>query len=298
MSDKSNNGKESTLIYHGSLFLAVLIWSTTFVNIKIVINEVPPNTLAFLRFLVASIVLVVFFMIRHQPRIPQKDWLQVIIGGLAGVTLYNILQNQGLRYAGATEAAILTSISPVFMVLFAWALLKERPKVRQLVGIGAAFVGSVLVSTNGHIGDLALDFLRLYGDALMLLTAVAWAGYSISIKPLLEKYPPVSVLTYCTVAGTLFLVPVFLLDNPANLKEISFIGWLNVFYLGILASAFAYLLWNTALKKVAVTTAAAYIYLLPVLSAFFAALVLHETITVYIVIGGLVVLAGTYFASE
>mgnify|MGYP003786057511 FL=1 len=87
MSDKSNNGKESTLIYHGSLFLAVLIWSTTFVNIKIVINEVPPNTLAFLRFLVASIVLVVFFMIRHQPRIPQKDWLQVIIGGLAGITL-------------------------------------------------------------------------------------------------------------------------------------------------------------------------------------------------------------------
>ena len=176
-------------------------------------------------------------------------------------------------------------------------MLKERISRVQALGIAIALTGSVLVATNGSLTGFALNPLRLYGDFLILMTGLAWAIYSTLVKTLLERYPAVTVLGYSTFAGTLFLLPLSLAELPVNFTAVTLSGWLNIVYLGLLASALAYLIWNLALTRVPAVTAAAYIYLIPVLTAIMASVYYRQLPGIYIVTGGLVVLLGTYLAS-
>ena len=105
--------KSPKITYHLALLFTITIWASTFVSIKIVLLEVPPNTLALLRFLIASVALALYLLCTRQPAIKKGDWPMVILCGMTGVTIYNFLQNQGLKYAGSVDAAILTAMAPV-----------------------------------------------------------------------------------------------------------------------------------------------------------------------------------------
>jgi drug/metabolite transporter (DMT)-like permease len=284
--------------YHLGLFLAVAVWASTFINIKVVLLQLPPNTIALLRFLVASLIMGLYMLCTRQPAIRRQDWWRLAACGLTGVTLYNFLQNQGLRYAGAIDAAILAAMAPVFIALLAWALLRERIFRVQVLGIAIALAGSVLVATNGDLAGFALNPLRLYGDFLILLTGLAWAIYSILVKTLLERYPATTVLAYTTFAGTLFLLPLSLTELPINFAAVTLSGWLNIIYLGLFASAMAYLIWNLALGQVPAVTAGAYIYLIPVLTAAMSTFYYGKWPDFYTIAGGLVVLLGTYLTAR
>ncbi len=288
----------ASAVYHLGLFLTAAIWASTFLNIKIVLLQLPPNTIAFLRFLAASLALGLYMLCTRQPAIRRQDWLRLAVCGLTGVALYNFLQNQGLQYAGATDAAILTATSPVFLALFAWAILKERISRIQSLGITIALAGSVLVATNGSLANLAMNPLRVYGDTLVLMTGLAWAAYSTIVKTLLERYPAATVLGYSTFAGTLFLLPLSLAELPINFAAVTLSCWLNVIYLGLFASTLAYLIWNLALTRVAAVTAASYIYLIPVLTAVMSTVYYRQLPSLYTIIGGLIVLGGTYLTSR
>jgi len=289
---------KTSIASHVGLFITTTIWASTFISIKVALLQVQPNTLAFLRFFGASVVLGLVCLFTGQGLVARKDWLWAATSGITGVTLYNFLQNQGLKYAGAVDSSILASLAPVFMVLLAWLILKEKVTHRQVVGIIIAFSGTFLVATNGSFAFLTLDPSRLWGDFLILLTGIAWALYNVSLKKLLGKYSPTTVLTSSTMAGTAFLLPAMLLEWPLNLSQVDAWGWVHIFYLGLFASALAYLLWNTALTKVSTATAGAYLYLMPVLTAIIAFVFLQEIPGYFTVIGGIMALIGTYFASE
>jgi len=295
---ETGNKRQTPFIYYLGLLLTTAIWASTFINIKIVLQQVPPNTLAFLRFFVASLVLGSLLVISRQPALKSEDLPTVALCGLTGITLYNFLQNQGLKFAGATDASILAAMAPVFIALIAGLVLKERITYLQTTGILIAFAGSVLVATNGSLSGLSFTSRRLAGDALILLTGISWAVYSISVKRLLEKYTATVVLAYSTFAGTIFLFPLSLFEYPVNLAAINLTGWLNILYLGVLASCLAYLIWNIALSRVAAVTAGIFLYLIPVFTAVIAAIFLREIPGAYTVIGGLIVLVGTYFAGK
>lgn len=291
--------KESSVFTsHIGLLITTTIWASTFINIKIVLEQVQPNTLAFLRFFIASIVLLGYSLITRQSFIKKEDLIWAAASGVTGVALYNLFQNQGLKYAGATDAAIIASMAPVFMALLAWLILKESITKQQILGILIAFTGSSLVATNGSLDTFNLDPTRLWGDFLILLTGLAWGLYNISLKKLLGKYSPTTVLTSTTLAGTIALFPAMLIEQPLNLGSVNTWGWINVFYLGLLASALAYLLWNRALTVVSTVTAGAYLYLLPVIAAIIAFVFLGEVPGLFTIIGGVMALVGTYLAGK
>lgn len=293
----NGTNKKNNLSAHISLFITVTIFASTFINIKIVLEQIPPNTAAFLRFFIASLVLGSYFLLTRQKAIGKEDLIWAAFTGLTGVCLYNFIQNQGLKYAGATDAAILASMAPVFMVLLACFVLKEKIALSQLAGIALAFLGSVIVATNGSLSGFVLDKNRLWGDLLILFTGLIWALYNLGLKKLLERYTPIVVLTYSTVTGTIFLLPLVFIEKP-SLGSLAPLTWFNLLYLGLFASTLAYFLWNSALNKLSTTAAGSYLYLIPVLTAIIAAIFLDEVLTVYLVAGGILVLAGTYFASR
>lgn len=292
------NQKASLIKCHLSLLFVIIIWGSSFASIKIILPQVPPNTLALLRFIMASIALGLFLVITKQPRLQKNDLPGIMLSGLSGIAIFNILQNQGLRYAGATDAAILIAMSPVFIALLSWVILKERISRLQVVGIVIAFSGSVLVATNGSFNNLGFNKLRLYGDLLVLLSSLAWAIFSITLKKLLTRYPPTTIMTYSTFVGTVFLIPFSLMEYPVDFLAVNFTGWINIIYLGLLASAVGNLIWNSALEKVPAVTAGAYLYLSPVVAAVIAFIFLHEIPSLYTVSGGLIIIMGTFFASK
>ncbi|HHV35196.1 MAG TPA: EamA family transporter [Syntrophomonadaceae bacterium] len=296
--NQKQDQKGALIKCHLSLLLVIIIWGSTFASIKIILPQVPPNTLALLRFIIASIVLGLFLVITKQPRLQKQDLPGILLSGFSGIAIFNVLQNQGLRYAGATDAAILIAMSPVFIALLSWVILKERISKLQVIGIVIAFAGSVLVATNGSFNNFGFNKLRVYGDLLVLLSSLAWAIFSITLKKLLMRYPPTTIMTYSTFAGTIFLIPFSLSEYPVNFLAINSAGWINIIYLGVLASALGNLIWNSALEKVPAVTAGAYLYLSPVVAAVVAFIFLHEIPGMYTIVGGLIILMGTFFASK
>jgi drug/metabolite transporter (DMT)-like permease len=296
--ENNQNDKVALIRCHLSLIVVIIFWGSSFASIKILLPQIPANTIAFLRFFLASIVLGIFLVITKQPRLQRKHLPSILLTGLSGIAIFNVLQNQGLRYAGATDSAILIAMSPVFIALLSWLILKERISKLQIIGIFIAFAGSVLVATDGSLSDLGFHRMRLLGDLLVLLSSIIWAVFSISLKKLLTHYPPTTIITYSTFVGTVFLIPFSLFEYPVDLTAVTAAGWLNIIYLGLLASALGNLIWNAALNTVSAVTAGAYLYLSPVVAAIVALIYLNEIPSIYTIIGGLIILMGTYFASK
>lgn len=289
----------SALSVHPSLYLllTIIIWASTFINLKILLPHIPANTLAFARFLIASLVFVPWFITMGKPRIRKRDYPRVIVCGSTGVTLYNFLQNQGLTTAGAIDGSILDSMAPVFIALLAVTVLREKISGIQVLGIVLALLGSAVVVTNGSMDLGHMDAGRMAGDILILLTGVCWAIYSTVLKGLLLRYDPSVLLVYTTWIGTLLLLPLAMLEPSPDWAALSLSGWLHLFYLGLFASGLAYLLWNKALSQVPAATAGAFLYLIPLFASLMAAVFLHERLGVFTVLGGLAVLFGTYLAN-
>ena len=294
------NQKESGSLFrcHLSLLFVIILWGSSFASIKILLPQVPANTIALLRFIIASIGLGLFFVITKQPRLRKRDLPGILLSGISGITIFSVLQNQGLRYAGVTDAAIFIAMSPVFIALLSWVFLKEKISSLQIVGVFIAFAGSVLVATDGYFNGFGVDKIRLYGDLLVLLSSLAWAVFSITLKKLLIRYPATTIMTYSVFVGTVFLIPFSLLEYPFDLSAVNAAGWLNIIYLGLLASAMGNLIWNTALGKVSAVTAGTYLYLSPVVAAVVSLIFLNEIPTIYTIVGGLIILLGTFFASK
>lgn len=284
------------VLTHVELFVVIAIWAGTFVATKLLLTEIPPALSALYRYVVASVILVALNWGKLE-RVERRDWPRLVFLSLFGVTFYYLLQHYGIMYTNATDAAILVSLSPIFMGLISWALLGERLRPRAVAGLVLATAGSALVITKG-----GYDFVQagsLGGNVLILLTAVSWAVYSVYGKKLLGRYAVNTLITYTTVIGTVSLVP-FTVGELARGQgfSLSWLGWLNLLYLGGLASVYGYLAWYRALTRLPSLTVGSYLYFRPLLTGIFAALLLHEAVGVAEVAGGCLIIAGTYLAAR
>lgn len=290
--------RKSALIYiHLELLFVIIIWAGTFVSTKIVLEQLTPTVAAVYRYLIASVILLVLNS-RKKEKVAKKDYPAFFLLGLTGVTLYYLLQNYGIKYTNAIDAAILISLSPVFIGLISWVFLKETIKSKAVCGLILALVGSLLVVTNGKFvwGGIKGQFL---GNLLILLTAVSWAIYSVYGKKLLGHYNTLTLITYTTLIGTALLIPFSLMEFiSTGFQEINWLGWLNLIYLGGAASVYGYLAWYRALKRLPAITVGSYLYFRPLLTGIIAAIVLDERVGLFVILGGLLIIIGTYMSAK
>ncbi len=287
----------SRLLIHLELLGVVTIWAGTFVSTKMILAQVPPAMSALLRYMIASVMLCAINL-RNPERIQPADYGHLFGLGLTGVTFYYLFQHYGIRYTQATDAALLISLSPVFIGVISWLWLRERWKPAAAAGLFLAFGGTLLIIADGQPfwkqpGD------RVWGDLLILLTAVSWAFYSVAGKKLLSKYKPLTLITYTTMIGTACLLPFALPDLPrVDWAGLTWVTWLNLLYLGGAASVYGYLAWYRGLLKLPAVTVGSYLYFRPLLTGIIAALVLGEQISWFMVGGGALIITGTYLTTK
>ncbi len=295
--EKTSGLRPSNWRIHLELLLVVAIWAGTFVATKIVLSEITPALSAVYRYIIASVILLMIDC--HNPeRIGPKDYPLIVFLAATGVTFYYLLQHYGIKYTNATDAAILVSLSPVFIGVISWGLLGEKLKPAAGIGLALSFAGSILVITNGDFAVQSADN-RLRGDVLILLTAVSWALYSVYGKRLLQSYSARTIIKYTTVIGTILLIPFSLAEIRAAANfSFSWICFINLLYLGGLASVYGYLAWYRGLETLPAVTVGSYLYFRPLLTGIIAAVILREQAGFFTVLGGLLIILGTYLTTK
>ncbi|MDO5603465.1 MAG: DMT family transporter, partial [Oscillospiraceae bacterium] len=171
---------------HIAAFITILIWGTTFISTKVLLQAFQPIEILLLRFIMGYLVLWCFCPKRMVLK-DRKQEYYFAAAGLCGVTLYYLLENVALTYTSASNVGVIISLSPFFTALFSCVFLhSKRPGIRFFLGFSLALTGIFLLSFNS-----AVDFqLNPLGDILAVAAAVVWAAYATLSKRIGEfGYP-------------------------------------------------------------------------------------------------------------
>jgi drug/metabolite transporter (DMT)-like permease len=273
-----------------ALMVTMIVWGSTFVVTKSVLDEAGPFAVTALRFGIGLLVLLPFAY-RRGFRVRLALEPAFLLFGLTGVVLYFGLQNLALVFTSAANAALISAGVPVAAALLARVFLKERIPLPRLFGIGLSVIGVLLVSDTTPSGGAPEAIL---GNALMVVAVVGYGAYAVQGRAMRggERYPAVVATTASFAAGLLFLLPLAAGEALRfGTPQLGARGWLVVAYLGAGASALAMFLWNYALRHVAASAAAFYTHLVPVVGLGFA-LLFGERVGAAQLVGGALAVGG------
>lgn len=282
---------------HLAAGLCIFIWSITFISTKILLVDFSPTEIVFFRFALAYVML---FILSPRPIMPRFDRQEAMYAaaGLCGVTLYFISQNIGLRYTLASNAGVIICIAPMFTAILAQLFGSgEKLRKRFIGGFCIAIAGCFLISFNGSF-VLKLNPL---GDVLILIAALSWAFYcNLLILAENGRFSLIQSTRKVFFYGLLFLLAVLpFTDFQWGLSRFEDpVDLFNMLFLGIAASGICFLAWNYAVGILGSVKCSVYIYLNPVVTIFFAALILNEPLTWVMMAGTVLTLAGLVFSER
>ncbi len=280
---------KNTKLQPGILALigSVTIWGSTFVITKALFDTIGPFTVIGIRLVISLLVLIPLAMRRgfHWNMIIQKKYL---LYGLTGVALFFGLSYVGLDRSTAGNAALIQAANPAAIALFSFLILKEKISVQRASGIMVSIIGVLLVSGSpSEKGNSTI-----VGNLLLIGGVIAWAMYTVQGKKLPKTIDTMTTTTVSFITGLLWLVPFILWElSQTGLPEIGLNSWVALIYLGLVASALAFFLWNFGLETVEASLAAPFINLIPIIGLLFS-LFVGETISTIQILGGLIAIIG------
>ncbi len=277
--------------------LASCLWGGMYVVSRASFSAIPPVTLGLLRVILGGLTLWVALKLTARrgaapQRHPGDTRRFILLGGTLVATL--ITQFWGTALASAHDGALLTTMTPVFVVPIAWLVLRERPGWRVLAGMGLALVGVVVV-----VGaDLGGGGVTLLGDALLLVSALAWALFTVLGAPLVRRLSALVTSTYATLWCIPLLLPCVVIEltqRPIGTMTPGLV--LAVLYLGWGATALAWFLWYKGVEQRDAAVAAVFFFAQPLVGGLLSALLLGETLSAGFWLGGAVLAGGILLAS-
>jgi O-acetylserine/cysteine efflux transporter len=271
----------------GDVALAVLtavLWGLAFVATRIGLDSFTPAQLAALRFLVASVPVLVL------PR-PAVPWPMLLATGLTLFAGQFIFQFFGIAHGMPPGlASLVVHTQAFFTVLFAAVLLRERPTARQTIGMMVAFAGlAVIVTTTGHD-------LRLAGFMLTLVSAVSWGIGNMFLKRV-GASAQVELMVWLSLVVPIPALAVSLVaDGPGAwthaVKSAAWGGWLAALYLGLIGTVVGYSIWGRLLRRYPVASVAPFALLVPFVGSLASAALFGERFGPVRLVGMAFVLAG------
>lgn len=212
-----------------AMVAATALWGGTFVVIRDSVKVLPPQAQVCGRFAISAVLLAVVAAARR--RAPDRHAL--VVGAVGGALMAGsyFLQSAGLRWTSAGSSAFLTSAGTLFAAFFAWPLLRQRPTLVLVAGIGLALAGSALMSL-----DASLRLGR--GELLTLAAAAVYALYILWLARHAERLDPLLLTTTQSVTVALLMWP-FAGDLRASVGRLDSQGWLQLIYLAVAGSTIA-----------------------------------------------------------
>jgi drug/metabolite transporter (DMT)-like permease len=275
------------------IMLPIVFWAFAFPFIKIGLEELHPVNLTIMRlFIVCAVFLLVIAVAPKKfTKIRRKDLLPLFLLGFFGLAVYHLGLNYGEQYMSPSAASLIIATIPIFTIIFATILLKERITKNLAVGIPLSLSGVIIISLTGTAGN-PFDISYLSAAIAVLISAFVGAFYTIAGKKLLERYSALSLTVYAFLFGSLGLIP-FL--SPSLLTEaaaMTWKGWGAVLFLAFLPTVVGYVLWYVVLEVKTASEISGFLYFIPVLSTVISYFLLHDAITLLFVAGAALVILG------
>lgn len=294
------NASPGHSILYLKLVLTAVFWGGTFIAGRIVAQEVGPFSAAFLRFIVASAILLGFILRTQKrlPRVTRQQLLAVTALGLTGVFAYNAFFFAGLKTVTASRASLIITSNPAFIAIFAALIFHDRLTLGKVLGIALSVSGAAIVVSKGQPllifeGGLGFGELCIFGCVL------SWVAYSLLGKVALTHLSPLVSVTYGCVMGTLFLaVPSFFEGVHDRLLSYSWAAWLSIVYLGLFGTAFGFIWYYEGIRAIGPARAGVFINLVPLSALLMAFFLLGETLDASLILGAIFVLAGVYLTNR
>ncbi len=285
---------------HPALLLAMaqLLWAGNFVLGRAVSAHIPPVALSFWRWAVAFMVLLPLSARELRAGWPTiRRSLPVLVPlGILGVGNFNTLVYVGLGQTTATNAALLNSACPAFILAIGPFLGGRRPRGRQAGGIALSLAGVLTIVARGDPQTLlGLTFNR--GDAWVLAAVLSWAFYTVLLARRPAGLHPMALLTVLVAVGLAWIAPFYAVESWRGAR----VAWDGVTlatlgYVGVMASVVAYAAWNQGVAELGADRSGAFLHLLPAFTAVLAALLLGEAFHAYHAVGIVMVLVGVRVA--
>ena len=288
--------KNRILLFHLITLMIVIIWGTTFVSTKVLLQPgLCPMDIMFYRFVVAYFCIL---MISHK-RLWADTWKDegmLMLAGLTGGTLYFIAENNALGISQASNVALLVCTTPIFTALLAHWVFKDALRKNMLIGSLIALVGVGLVVFSGSV----ILKINPLGDFLSIMAALMWAIYCLVLKPLGNRYSTAFITRKVFLYSILSVMVYFIYDPLLVDMEILTqpVVVFNLLFLGIVASMLCFIAWNAAVKVLGPSRTANYIYFQPMSTLVLSSIILSEVITLTSLIGAICIIGGVYLAEK
>jgi len=277
---------------------AVALWGLAFPLIREGLVDFSPVLLGFIRFLLASAVLAVVMFLRYDygtiARTVRSEWKPIATLGLLYVAIPNVAQNVGLEYSTSSVGSVIQSSGPVMTLLFAVILLKEGLGKMKALGTIVAMGGTLLLVASGGI---SLDNESFVGNLLILTSALSYGLAWVSAKRMIERNPPILVISLALVFGTAMLGVATPFES-ASRADFSTVSVLNLITLGILCGGLSSVLYLSSIEHEEVSKMAFFIYLMPVFASFFAWIISGEQVEPWTAFCGLIIVVGIVLATR
>ncbi|WLH10593.1 DMT family transporter [Pseudomonas hefeiensis] len=278
-----SSSKPGARIILATLFV-IFCWAYSPIGIRIGLQAYEPGQLALMRFLIASVFMVLVAMVKgiSWPRFRDLPLLAVL--GFFAVSLHHIALNYGQRGVSAGAASVLAQSTPLFSTLLAHFVFKDKVSGWQWGCVLCGLLGAGVVVT----GDRGLGDMDAHG-LLILLAALSWSLYFSLHKRHCYRYDGLTMVCYTVWSGTIVLF-IFAPGMLSAARHASASVNLAVLILGIFPSALAYLAWAYVLAHSNVSRASMALYLIPPTAMLMASLVLAERPSAMVIVGAIIVL--------
>ncbi|MEI6898956.1 MAG: DMT family transporter [Bacteroidota bacterium] len=290
--------KNQNLKAHLALLTTTLVFGLHYTIAKSIMpKDFQPLQLLFLRLLGGVIIFWTFQRFFITEKVDKKDLLILAICGIMGFTMNQALFYEGLNLTTPVDASIIHVLNPVFVLIFASLLIREKITLVKVGGILLGACGALILILYGRKVNMSTNSFT--GNILVFINMFFYAMYLVMIKPMVAKYHTTTILKWVSLFGFLFLLP-FAFSNMVQFQfgAVSTFGWLMLGYILIFCTFLAYLLINYALKVVDASTVSFYTYLQPLIASITSVSLGGETITFPKVIAAGLIFAGVFLVNR
>lgn len=284
------------LVRHIPALFTALVWGSTFVASKSVLMAgVEPQLLMTFRFVLAYCLLWCFCRKRQKIRFTKQE-VQFAFLGIMGSTVYFLLEYLALQRTSAVNVGLINATVPIVSVAIAAAIGRSKPSRYFIIGSPLALLGAAIVILNGQF---SIDIVPV-GDLLAIGATFLWAAYTVVLSMVEKDSNPLFVTRRLFFYALISILPYTIYTT--DLTQIALFAQPQVFlpaaYLGVFASALCIFLWNISIRQIGLGTTNNYLYLLPVVTVATSAVFAKGEITVYNLIGSVLICASLIIADR
>lgn len=282
------------------LVVATCIWGGNFVAGKQLVTQMPPISLAALRWVIAfTVLLPIFGKQAWETRFQWlPHWKQIAFLAITGVAGFNTLTYIAVQFTNSINASLMNSTTPIIVLLVSWLVYKEKIAWRVFPWIALSMAGVLWIIGHGSM-DAVLSLSFNSGDLWMMLAILCWAFYSIGMKKSKVQLPASLMLFLQVVFALIVLIPLSATELLIVKPDVHFgLGLISgLFYIGLFASILAFLAWNKAIELAGPQRCAGFLNLIPLFSSIFATTFVGESIHLYHLVGAALIVTGVYAAN-